>query len=166
MTIPELYDAVVSGGPAVMGLIAAAPLLLGALAAIVFKLGLRGLSQSLCNAGIIAALTTVAIEIAAIMYASNHGVNVVEETDVLILGMPLWFVGASFLVEHLIHPGKQEHIRARIRSVLLVLITIAVVFFILGRLNMHMLIFGSILGFVLFIAAIIGVFYWVTRKVV
>ncbi|MCA9716343.1 MAG: hypothetical protein H6713_42650 [Myxococcales bacterium] len=166
MTIPQLYSALAEGGPAVLGMIAVAPLLIGGLALLLNLVGQRGLSQGLCNLGIIAALTTLVVEIGAIFYATQHGVNVLEEADVLLLGLPLWLIVGSFVVEHLLHPGKQENIRQQIRAVLLVLITVSVLFFILGRLKMHMVIFGSIVGFILFIIAIVGVLYWVMRKVV
>ena len=75
-------------------------------------------------------------------------------------------VCAAFGIEHLLHPDQQEDVRKRIRSVLLFITILGVLYFILSRLSMHMIIWTNVVGFIFFIVALIGILYFLIRKVV
>ena len=164
MTIVDLYTSIESGRS--LGLIAASPLMIGGLALLLTLIGQKKASQGLCNLGIILALTTIIVEVFAIIYAMDHlKVDVVAEGSLVMLGLPIYLVIASVIVERVLHPGQQEGIRKRLRAGMLVVLMVGVLLYILNKLNMYMVIFSGMLGFVVFIALVIGVLYFAVRKV-
>ncbi|MCA9688733.1 MAG: hypothetical protein KC636_03940 [Myxococcales bacterium] len=166
MTVAGLYQSIADGGASTIAAIAAGPLAIGVIAWLLRQAGQRRASQSLCNFGIALAFATVVLELLALIYVITHlEVDVLAEVDLLLLLLPTVLVIEAFLVEHLLHPGKQELVRQKIRGALLLVIILGVLFFILGKLKMYMLIWSSMTGFIVFVALIIAALYYVVRRV-
>jgi hypothetical protein len=123
------------------------------------------LSQMVANLGIAIGLAAISVEVLGLLYAMDQrGVDPLAEVSIFLLLAPLYLVIAAMFVEHLIHPGEQESVRRRLRGLIFALIAMVVVYFILSQLSFHMLILTNIFGFVCFIAAIIGILYFVARR--
>ena len=140
------------------------PLALGA-AAYSVRASNRVLSQRLANINIGLGFFAGLVVMFWTIYASTVK-GMVGSTNVLVFIAPLYMVGVAFVIENLLHPDQQEDVRKRIRSVLLFVTILGVLYFVLSRLNMHMVIWTNVVGFVFFIVALIGILYFLIRKVV
>lgn len=165
MTVAELMQSIVNAGFSVGVGIAMLPLALGGIASMVRSSGNRVLSQRIANINIGLGLFSVLVLILWTIYASTIP-GTIGSTNVFVFLGPLYWVGVAFVVEHLLHPDQQEDIRKRIRSVLLFITVLGVLYFVLSRLSMHMVIWTNVMGFVFFIVALIGILYFLIRKVV
>ncbi len=164
MTVSELMQSVVNAGFAVGLGVAMLPLALGA-AAYSVRASNRVLSQRIANINIGLGFFAVLVILLWTIYASTVK-GMIGSTNVLVFIAPLYVVGAAFGIEHLLHPDQQEDVRKRIRSVLLFVTILGVLYFILSRLDMHMVIWTNVVGFLFFIVALIGILYFLIRKVV
>ncbi len=141
------------------------PLVLGAAAFFTRQGGNRVLSQRLANLNIaLGFFSTLVVGCWTLYAASVEGM--IGATSVLVFIAPLYMLGCAFAVEHLLHPGQQEDIRQRVRKVLMFISVLGVLYFVMSRLNMHMIIWTNVSGFIFFIAALIGILYLLIRKVV
>ncbi len=165
MTVAELMQSIVDAGFTVGLGVVVLPLVLGAAAYFVKSSGNRVLSQRLANINIGLGFFALLVLVFWTIYASTVK-GMIGETNVLVFLAPLYLVGAAFGIEHLLHPDQQEDVRKRIRSVLLFITVLGVLYFILSRLSMHMIIWTNVVGFVFFIVALIGIIYFLIRKVV
>lgn len=165
MTVAELMQSVVSAGLTAGLAVVALPLVLGIAAFFIKSSGNRVLSQRLANANIGVGFFAVLVLVFWTIYASTVP-GMIGDTNVLVFLAPLYMVGAAFAVEHFLHPDQQEDVRKRVRSVLLFITVLGVLYFVLSRLSMHMVIWTNVLGFIFFIAALIGILYVLIRKVV
>ncbi len=167
MTVAELYRQLEGGGTATLAGIALFPIAIGVVAWMFKAIGKLPLSQAIANFGIALGLAMFGIEILALMYAVDHlDVHPLDEVPISLLFAPAYITAVAFFAEHLVHPGKQAGIRKQLRGGLLVVIVLGVLYFILSHLNMHMIIWSNIFGFIMFILVIIAVLYAVVRKVV
>ncbi|MCR9160778.1 MAG: hypothetical protein ACE37F_03920 [Nannocystaceae bacterium] len=165
MTVAELMQALVNAGfTAGLGVVAL-PLLLGAAAYFVKTSGNRVLSQRLANVNIGLGFFALLVLVFWTIYAATVP-GMIGDTNVLVFLAPLYLVGLAFVIEHFLHPDQQEDVRKRVRSVLLFIAILGVLYFVLSRLSMHMVIWTNVMGFVFFILALIGILYVLIRKVV
>ena len=149
MTVAELMQSIVNAGFSVGVGIAMLPLALGGIASMVRSSGNRVLSQRIANINIGLGLFSVLVLILWTIYASTIP-GTIGSTNVFVFLGPLYWVGVAFVVEHLLHPDQQEDIRKRIRSVLLFITVLGVLYFVLSRLSMHMVIWTNVMGLSLF----------------
>lgn len=167
MTVSDLYRMIDEGGMATLGMIAAAPVAIGALALFAKLAKQERLSQGLCNFGIAVSFTAFVVEVLALIFVVQHmHVDILGDVDLLQMLLPPVLVTEAVIIEHLLHPSKQTSIRKKMRSGLLILVILGVLYYILGKLNMHMIIWSGMLGFLLFLALIIGAIYYAIRRVV
>jgi len=167
MTVAELYSLLENGGDATLAGIILFPVAISGLAFMLKLAGKVEASQALANFGIAIGLAALGIEILALQYAMSHlDIHPLDEVPMTLLFAPVYLTISAFLGEHLVHPGKQHNIRKQMRAGLLVVIVLAVLYFILSHLNMHMIIWSNMFGFLMFILVIIAVLYAVVRKVV
>ena len=128
---------------------------------------LRTLSQQVANVGIAAGLAALLIELLGLWYAiAGVGANPLSEAPLELLLLPPWLTAAGFAVEHLLHPGPQEEVRAPIRTALMSVAAVGVLWAVFGVLKIHMLVFTSIAGFLLFVGLSVGVFWFLIRRAV
>lgn len=146
--------------------IALLPVAVGLVAWPLAKRGQVRASQLVANAGIAVGIMATAVLLCAILWASENGRSVVEDVGVEWLLAPVYLVVAGFMVENWVHPGHQEGIRAQIRGGALIVIVLAVLYWLLSKLRILMLVHTGILGLLLFIAALVGILYFLVRKVI
>ena len=167
MTISDIYQAIAGGGVHTAVWVIATPLVLGGVAMVLRDNGKAELSQKIANFGIVIGLLAVAIEILALIYAVQElEINPLSDVDLLLLLAPLYLLAAGLLIEHLLHPGSQEELRKKIRKAVLMLLILGVVFFVLGKLRLYMVFWTNLMGFFVFLAALVAFFYFVVRKVI
>lgn len=165
MTVADLMHSIVNSGFAVGLGVAMLPLILGAAAFFTRQSGNRVLSQRLANINIGMGFFSVLVLVCWTLYAATVE-GMIGATNVLVFLAPVYMLGAAFAIEHLLYPGEQEDIRQRVRKVLMFITVLGVLYFVLSRLNMHMIIWTNVAGFIFFIAALIGILYLLIRKVV
>ena len=165
MTVAELMQATMDAGFSVGVGIALLPLVLGGVASFLRSSGNRVLSQRVANINIGLGLFATLVLVMWTIYAATIP-GTIGSTSVFVFLGPLYWVAAAFVVEHLLHPDQQEDIRNRVRSVLLFITVLGVLYFVLSQLSMHMIIWTNVMGFVFFILALIGIVYFLIRKVV
>ena len=161
MTVAEFYSLLESGGNATLAGIILFPVAIGGLAYMLKLIGKVEPSQALANFGIAIGLAAFGIEVLALQYAMSHDIHPLEQVPMTLLFAPVYLTITAFLAEHLVHPGEQQGIRKRMRASLLVVIVLGVLYFILSHLNMHMIIWSNMFGFLMFIVVIIAVLYFV-----
>jgi hypothetical protein len=167
VTVHDLYLWLAAHTEVALAIGGAIPLVVAILAALLSAVGARGASQQLANAGIALGLTAVLIELMALAYAiSVVSVNPIAVAPVALLVVPPWLLVAGFVVEHVLHPGRQEAVRRPIRTVGMALASVGVLWAIFGVLRIHMLVFSGMLGFLGFVAVLIGLFWFLLRRVV
>ncbi|MGH1344542.1 MAG: hypothetical protein ACRBN8_23485 [Nannocystales bacterium] len=165
MTVAELMHSIVNSGFAVGLGVAMLPLILGAAAFLTGRGGNRVLSQRLANINIAIGFFSILVVGCWSLYAVTVE-GMIGSTNVLVFLAPVYMLGAGFGIEHILHPGQQEDIRQRVRKVLMFISVLGVLYFVMSRLNMHMIIWTNVAGFIFFIAALIGILYLLIRKVV
>ncbi len=165
MTVAELMTSILASGGIATAAVGGLPLLVGVVAYLLRASGRASHSQLVANVGIGLGFFSLLVVVCWALYAATVP-GLIGSTNVLVFLAPVYVLVASFGIEHLLHPGEQESVRKRVRKVLLFVIVLGVLYFILSRLNMHMVIWTNIVGFVFFIAALIGILYFLVRKVV
>lgn len=166
MTLAEFFEAVHAGGTTTLMVAALFPLVAGLIAWILNASEYRRASQTVANVTIAIGLVCLGIELCVLFFGGQFGVDVVRDVEIQFFAIPPYLVAAGFLAEHVVHPGRQEALRAQIRTGLLIVIALVVAYFILSRLQLHMLIWTSVFGFLLFVAFVIGLLYVLVRKLV
>lgn len=166
MSISDLIGSLVDGGTTSLVLLGALPLVVWAIAWTLAKQEQTRLSQLVANAGIALGLMSLLVLLCAIIWGSQHGMSVVTDVPIVWLLLPAYLVVMGFLVESWVHPGHQEAIRGQIRGALLIVIVLAVLYWLLSRMRVWMLVHTGILGLILFIAALVGILYFLVRKAV
>lgn len=156
----------VDGGATSLALLGALPVAVGVVAWLLARSGRGRASQLVANAGIAVGLMALVMALCAIIWSARQGLSVVADVGVVWLLLPIYLVVAGFLVEHWVHPGHQENIRAQIRSTWLVVIVLAVVYWLLSTMRVWMVVHTGVLGLLLFLGALVGIFYVLMRKVV
>jgi hypothetical protein len=149
-----------------MVVLAMLPFAIGAAAAGSKHGGHARLSQLVANLGIALGLAALLVQGCAVAWMWRHGRSVLSEVNVLWLVLPTWMLLASWWIEHALHPGAQESIRRRVRTGVLWVIVLAVVYWLLSTMRVWMLVHTGVLGLLLFIAALIGLFYMLVRRAV
>ncbi len=165
MTVAELMQSVVQAGAAVAVGVVALPLGLGGLAYTLRERNRGAQSQRVANISIGIAFFALLVIGCWTAYAATVP-GMIGATSVLVFIAPLYLLAVSFAVEHLLHPGEQEDVRQRVRKVLLFVTVLGVLYFVLSGLDMHMVIWTNVTGFIFFIVALIGILYLLIRKVV
>lgn len=158
--------ALLDGGTTSLSVLGLLPVAVGLLAWLLAKRGQERVSQLVANAGIAVGLMALLVMICALIWTSRHGMSVVEDVGLVWLIVPVYLVVAGFFVEHWVHPGRQENIRSQIRGAVLIVIVLAVLYWLLSRMRIWMLVHTGVLGLVLFIAALVGILYFLVRKAV
>ncbi|MEM9456375.1 MAG: hypothetical protein AAGF11_19490 [Myxococcota bacterium] len=166
MSIADLMHAILDGGTNSLLAIGLFPAVVGLVAWLLAKRGQERVSQLVANAGIAFGLMALLVMICALIWSSQHGMSVIEDVGLVWLLAPIYLVVAGFFVEHWVHPGRQENIRAKIRGVILILIVLAVLYWLLSRMRVWMLVHTGVLGLVFFIAALVGILYFLVRKTI
>jgi hypothetical protein len=167
MTVRDLF-VLVSGNPLPLLVLAVVwPLwVLGAAAALRF-MGAASTSQQVANLGIAVGVVAVTLQGMAVTYALTHfGVEPLIDTSVVLLAAPPWLLASGVVVEHLVHPGKQEAFRRPLRVGLQLVAVVVVLVAIFSVLRIHMLVFSGMLGFLGFVAVLIAVAWWMIRRLV
>ncbi len=165
MTVAELMQSVVQAGAAVAVGVGALPLALGGLAYVLQQRSRRAHSQRVANVSVGIAFFALLVVGCWTAYAATVP-GMIGATNVLVFVAPVYLLAASFAIEHVLHPGQQEDVRQRVRKVVLFVTILGVLYLVLSRLNMHMLIWTNVTGFIFFIIALIGILYLLIRKVV
>lgn len=166
MSIADLMRSLVDGGATSFAILGALPVGVGVVAWLLARSGRGRASQLVANAGIAVGLMALVVAFCAIIWSAQRGLSVVEDVGVEWLLLPIYLVVAGFLVEHWVHPGHQEDIRAQIRAAMLVVIVLAVVYWLLSTMRVWMLVHTGVLGLLLFLGALVGIFYVLVRKLV
>lgn len=157
----------VDGGTTTLAVFGLMPVAVGLVCWLLAKRGQERASQLIANAGIAVGLMALLVVICALIWTSHQqGMSIVEDVGIVWMALPIYLVVAGFFVEHWVHPGRQENIRGQIRSALLVVIVLAVLYWALSRMRIWMLVHTGILGFILFIGALVGILYVLVRKAV
>ncbi|MEM7159119.1 MAG: hypothetical protein AAF799_40150 [Myxococcota bacterium] len=164
MSIADLLHSLVEGGHLSLAVLAAFPLVIGLIAWILDKRGQERVSQLVANSGIAVAVMSVVVLVCALIWSSSHGISMVD-IDLLWMLAPVYLLIASFFVENWIHPGKQDAIRGQIRGVVLIIIVLGVLYWVLSKMQIWMLVHTGLLGLLMFIAALVGILYFLVRKV-
>lgn len=165
MTIADLYQQVAGGGIYTIAAVFGLPLVLGLLSLYFKKSGLMRLSQGVANLGIAVGLAAISIEILALVYTMDRlSVEPLSQVPLIMLLGPIYLLAAAVFVENRVHPGPQAEMRARIRGALITVLALAVVYYIVGKLNIYMLVWTSLTGFIVFILLLIGFLYFVARR--
>jgi hypothetical protein len=166
MTLAGLWAWTQSNSAAVAVLALAVPLLVGGLSGALRVAGRLDASQQVANGGIAIGLTAVLLQIMGLVFYGQHwGVEALGELSVVSLLVPGWLLLTGTGVEHLVHPGQQEGVRSRVRGMMLALVVVGVLAAVFAVLKIHMLVFSGMLGFLGFLAVIIGVFWLILRFV-
>lgn len=166
MSLADLMRSLVDGGGTSLAVLGALPVGVGAAAWVLARSGRGRASQLVANAGIAVGLMALVVAICAVLWSAQRGLSVVEDVGVVWLLLPVYLVVAGFLVEHWVHPGHQEDIRAQIRAAGLMVIVLAVLYWLLSALRVYMLVHTGVFGLLLFVGALVGIFYVLMRKVV
>jgi len=164
MSIAELVHMVIDGGATSLAAVGLLPLVIGLAGWALNRGGQRRSSQLLANAGIAFGLMSLLLLTCTLIWANTHGLSVLEDVAIPWLLAPVYLVVASFVVEHWLHPGPQEGIRERIRGALLIVIVLAVIYWLLSRMQVWMLVHTNIMGLLMFLAAMVGILYFLVRK--
>ena len=154
MSIVDLVRAVVGAGTLSLVAIALLPLAVGAVAGLLRSAGHRGASQLVANAGIAIGFTAVLVTICSVVWASQHGASPLVDVAAVWWVAPIWLLGAGLFVEHRLHPGRQESIRGPLRRAALVVIVLAVVYWLLSTMRVWMLVHTGVIGLLLFLGAL------------
>lgn len=166
MSIADLMRMLFDGGSTTLAAIGLLPVGVGAISWLLAKREQERASQIVANAGIAIGLMALLVMICALIWGSQHDISVIEDVGIVWLLAPVYLVVAGFFVEHWVHPGKQENIRAQIRGALLIVIVLAVLYWLLARMRVWMLVHTGILGLIMFIAALVGILYFLVRKAI
>ncbi|MCA9712601.1 MAG: hypothetical protein KDK70_42630 [Myxococcales bacterium] len=166
MSIADLMRLLLDGGTTSLLVLGLLPAGIGAISWTLAKRGLTRASQLVANAGIALGLLALVVMLCALMWGAQHGTSAVEDVSVAWLLLPPYLVVAGFLVEHWVHPGRQEHIRAQIRGAFLVVIVLTVLYWLLSRLRVWVLVHTGILGLLLLLGALVGILYMLVRKAI
>ncbi len=165
MTVAELLDSVVNAGTAAAVGVMGFPVALGVAAYVTKAQRKLVLSQRIANVGIGVGFFALLVVACWTLYAASVP-GMIGATNVLVFLAPVYLLGAGIGIERVLHPSEQEDIRARLRHVFLIVIVIGVLYYVLSRLDFHMLIWTNVWGFLFFFAALIGILYVLVRKVV
>lgn len=166
MSIADLMRGLIDGGDTSLAVIGLLPVAVGLLSWALVKGGRERISQLVANAGIAMGLMALLVMICALIWGSQHGMSAVEDVGLVWLLAPIYLVVAGFVVEHWVHPEQQENIRAQIRGAVLIVIVLAVLYWLLSRMRIWMLVHTGVLGLVLFVGALIGILYFLVRKAI
>lgn len=158
--------ALVDGGSTTLAIIAALPFVVGLVSWQLAKRGQVRASQLAANTGIAIGLMALLVLLCTLAWASEHGTSVITDVGVVWLVAPLYLVVAGFVVENAVHPGHQEGIRGQIRGGLLIVIVLALLYWLLSRMKVWMLVHTGVLGLLLFIGALVGLLYFLMRKAI
>lgn len=162
----ELVRWLIEGGPHTMAVLGLMPLAIGACAAGSKHAGQRRMSQTLANCGIALGLAAVLLELCTIVWALQHGHNPLAEVGAMWLVLPAWMLVAALWIEHRLHPDRQQSIRRPIRTAILWVIVLGLVYWLLSGMRVLMLVHTGVLGLLLFVAALVGLFYVLARKAI
>lgn len=164
MTLAGLWEWSQANGPMVAMLAAAVPAVVFAVAGVLRVAGRQEASQQVANGGIALGLTAVLIEVMGLVFHAQHwGVESLGGISLATLLAPGWLLVAGAGVEHLLHPDRQEGVRSRVRGMVLSLVVLGVLAAVFSVLRIYMVVFSGIFGFVLFLAAIVAVFWLILR---
>jgi hypothetical protein len=152
VSIVDVVQTVVEGGTRSLVALALVPCGLGLVAWLLARVGSRSASQL--------------VAICALVWAAEHGTSPLADVPAVWWLVPIWLVAASLFVEHRLHPGRQEWVRAPIRRAMLVVIVLAVVYWLLSTMRVWMLVHTGILGLLVFLAVLVGLFYVLARRVI
>lgn len=166
VSLADLFRALLDGGTTSLLVLASIPAVVGLVAWQLARSRQVRASQLVANAGIALGLMAMLVLLCALIWAGQHGKSVVEDVGVVWLLVPVYLVVAGFVVEHWVHPGRQEGIRAQIRGGVLIVIVLAVLYWVLSKLRILMLVHTGVLGLLLFVGALVGILYFLLRKVV
>lgn len=166
MSIADLMRMLLDGGSTSLSMLGLLPVVVGALSWLLAKRGLIRASQLVANTGIALGLMAVLVLTCALIWSGQQGMSVVEDVGVLWLLVPAYLVVAGFFVEHWVHPGRQQNIRDQIRGAVLIVIVLTILYWLLSRMRIWMLVHTGIFGLVLFVAALIGILYFLVRKAI
>jgi len=166
MSLADIMRSLVDGGGTSLAVLGALPAVVGLVAWGLAKSGRRRASQLVANAGIAVGLMALVVAVCAIVWFAQHGRSVVADVSVVWLVLPVYLDLAGFLVEHWVHPGHQEDIRAQLRAAALMVIVLAVIYWLLSTLRVYMLVHTGVFGLLLFLGALVGIFYVLVRKLV
>lgn len=166
VSIAEIMRSLLDGGTTTLAALGAFPAVIGLIAWLLNKRGQERASQLVANGGIAVGLMAIVVLICTLIYGSNHGVSAIEDVSVIWFGVPIYLTVAGFFVEHWVHPGRQEAIRTQIRGGVLIVIVLVVLYWLLSRMRVWMLVHTSVLGLVFFVAALVGILYYLVRKFV
>lgn len=162
----ELVRWLIDGGTKSATMLALLPVALGAAAAGTKHGGQARLSQLLANAGIAIGLAALLVELCAIVWGLQHGRSLLADVGAIWLVLPAWMLAASLWIEHRLHPGAQQSIRRPVRTGLLWVIVLAIVYWLLSTMRVWMLVHTGVLGLLLFLAALVGLFWLLVRKAI
>jgi len=166
LSIASLMSSLLAGGTTSLLALAAFPLGVLIIAWLLNRADQTAASQLVANAGIAFGLGAVLAMICSLVVASGRGVDIWADVGVPWLLIPFYLVVAGFFVENWVHPGRQESIRTKIRRGAAVVIVLSVVFWLMWRMQIFMVVLTNVLGLLLFLAAIMGILYYMVRKVV
>ena len=166
MSLADLMRALLDGGSTSLVVLGALPVAVGGVAWLLARSGRGRASQLVANAGIAVGLMAVAVALFSILWSASNGVSVVRDVGVEWLLLPVYLVVAGFMIENWLHPGHQEEIRGQVRAGLLAVIVLAVLYWLLSTMRVWMMVHTGVLGLLLFVGALIGIFYLLVRRVV
>lgn len=166
VSMADLMRALLGGGASSLVILLAVPFGFGAIAWMLARGGNRRASQSVANLGIAVGLGAVLLAICSLVWLSHQGGSTVTDVPVTWLLAPVWMLGAAIVIEHRIHPGRQEAVRARVRGGAIMVIGFAVIYWLLSAMRVFMLVHTGVLGLLGFVAALIGLGWVMLRRVV
>lgn len=166
MTLAEFFQAIHDGGVITLLIAGLFPIVSTGIAWILNESDYPRASQTVANVSVALGIVSLAVEIIVLVYGRQFGVDVLREVDLSMLFVPPYLVVAGFVGEHWVHPGRQEALRAQIRSGLFALILLFIGYLILSRLHILVLVWTSLFGLLGFLAALLIVLYLMIRAAI
>lgn len=166
MSIADLLRALVEGGTGSFAIVGATPLAIGGLAWWLAGRGRRQASQRVANLGIALGLAAVLVLLCALGWLSHAGTSVITGVPVAWMLAPAWLLGAAIAIEHALHPGRQEAIRARVRRGLVIVGVVALLYWLLSGMRVWMLVHTGVLGLLLFLAVLVALGWVMIRRAI
>lgn len=166
MSIGDLMRGLLDGGLTSLAVIGLAPVAIGSLSLMLMGQGKKSWSQLVANIGILIGLVALLLMVCSMIWGSMHGMSLIEDVPVLWFVAPFYLLIAGFVVENRVHPGEQEGVRAKMRGALLIVIVLALLFWLLARMRVWMMVHTGVMGLLMFLAAIVGLLYYLVRKAI
>ncbi|MBL4685092.1 MAG: hypothetical protein JKY37_10925 [Nannocystaceae bacterium] len=163
LSAASLLSSLLAAGATSLVVLGGVPLAVLLVAWLLKRAGLTRASQFVANAGVAFGLAAVIVLVTSLIVGKA---SVWNDVGIPWLLVPFYLVVAGFIVEHWVHPDTQEGIRGPIRRAVLTVIVLSVLFWVMSRTKIWVVVLTNFVGLLLFLAVIVGILYFMARKIV